>query len=170
MPQEENKSAQTPYVRPSWDDYFIEMSRMVGRRGTCDRGRAGCVIVKDKRVVATGYVGSPPGMPHCDEVGHLFQKVMKEDGSVSNHCVRTIHAEQNAICQAAKHGISLDGTTIYVKMEPCYVCARMIVAVGIKRVVCEKMYHGAQMTRDLFIRAGVKLEVLEEKLETYDNM
>jgi dCMP deaminase len=128
------------------------------------------VIVKDRRIIATGYVGSPPGLPHCDEVGHLMHEVINEDGSVSKHCVRTIHAEQNAICQAAKYGISLDGATIYVKMEPCYVCARMLVAVGVKRVVAEKMYHGAKLTRELFDEAGVKMDVIEARLETYENM
>lgn len=158
------------YVRPSWDEYFMKMAMMVGERGTCDRGRAGAVIVRDKRVISTGYVGSPPGMPHCDEVGHLMHKVINEDGTESQHCVRTIHAEQNAICQAAKYGIILDGATIYAKMEPCYVCARMIVAVGIKRVVAEKKYHAAQLTRDLFKQAGVQLDVMEDKMETYANM
>lgn len=158
------------YVRPSWDEYFIELSRMVARRGTCDRARSGCVIVKDKRVIATGYVGSPPGLPHCDEDGHLMHEVLNEDGKISKHCVRTIHAEQNAICQAAKYGISLEGATLYCKIESCYVCARMMVAVGIKRVVCEKKYHGAQLTRDLFKQAGVELVVLKDELATYENM
>lgn len=158
------------YIRPSWDEYFIELSRMVAKRGTCDRARSGCIVIKDKRVIATGYVGSPPGLAHCDDEGHLMHEVVNVDGSISKHCVRTIHAEQNAICQAAKYGISLDGATIYVKMEPCYVCARMIVAVGIKRVVCEKKYHGAKLTRDLFKQAGVQLDVLEDKMEIYEDM
>lgn len=155
------------HYRPNWDEYFIKLTKMVGTRGTCDRGRSGCVVVRDKRVIATGYVGSPPGLPHCDEVGHLMHRVIKDDGSESQHCVRTIHAEQNAICQAAKYGIALEGGTIYVKMEPCYVCARMIVAVGIKRVVAEKRYHVAQMTRDLFKQAGIKLDILNDELEKY---
>lgn len=158
------------HVRPSWDDYFMKMAQLVGERGTCDRGRAGTVVVRDKRVVSTGYVGSPPGMAHCDDAGHLMQEVVNDDGTISKHCVRTIHSEQNAICQAAKYGISLDGCVLYTKMEPCYVCARMIVAVGIKRVVCGKRYHGARLTRELFEQAGVKLEVLEDVMETYTNM
>ena len=158
------------YKRPSWDEYFMKLSQFVGERGTCDRGRCGTVIVKDKRVISTGYVGSPPGMPHCDDVGHLMHKVINEDGTISQHCVRTIHSEQNAICQAAKYGISLDNATIYTKMEPCYVCARMMVAVDIKRVVCAKRYHGAKLTRELFEQAGIKLDVLEDKMETYENM
>ncbi|HPI67242.1 MAG TPA: cytidine/deoxycytidylate deaminase family protein [bacterium] len=158
------------HVRPSWDEYFMKLAQMVGERGTCDRGRAGSVAVKDKRIMATGYVGSPPGMPHCDEAGHIIHEVINDDGTVSKHCVRTIHSEQNIICQAAKYGISLDGCTIYTKMEPCYVCARMLVAVGIKRVVCQKRYHGAKLTRELFEKAGIKLDVLEDELETYKDM
>ncbi len=163
------KQEREKYVRPSWDEYFIKLSQMVGSRGTCDRGRSGCVIVRDKRVIATGYVGSPPGLPHCDEEGHLMHVITKEDGTVSKHCVRTIHAEQNAICQAAKYGISLEGATIYVKMEPCYVCARMIVAIGIKRVVCEKRYHAAQMTSNLFNQAGVEMNIIDDNLEEYED-
>lgn len=158
------------HTRPCWDEYFLKMVELVGERGTCDRGRSGCVIVKDKRVISTGYAGSPPGMPHCDEVGHLMQEVLNEDKQISKHCVRTIHAEQNAICQAAKHGISLDGATIYINMEPCYVCARMIVAVGIKRVVCNKKYHKAQLSRDLLKQAKIELKILYDKVETYKNM
>lgn len=158
------------YIRPSWDEYFMKLADMVGERGTCDRGRAGTVIVRDKRLISAGYVGSPPGQEHCDEAGHLMQEVINEDGTVSKHCVRTIHSEQNAICQAARYGISLDGCTLYTKMEPCYVCARMIVAVGIKRVVCKKRYHGAKLTRELFAKAGIKLEVVEDTMETYTNM
>ncbi|HWS49060.1 MAG TPA: hypothetical protein VN174_03360, partial [Candidatus Methanoperedens sp.] len=90
------------YVRPSWDEYFLELADAVSKRATCDRGRSGCVIVRDKRILVTGYVGSPAGLPHCDEVGHLMKTMVNEDGSKSDHCVRTVHAEQNAICQAAK--------------------------------------------------------------------
>ena len=162
------KQKEEKYIRPSWDEYFMDLATAVGKRGTCDRGRAGSIIVRDKRIISTGYVGSPPGLPHCDEEGHLMHVVTKEDGTVSKHCVRTIHSEQNAICQAAKYGISLDGATFYVKLEPCYVCARMMVAVGIKRVVCGKRYHAAQMTRDLFSQAGIKLDALDDELEKYE--
>src|SRR5690606_3688984 len=95
--------------RPTWDEYFIQMIDHIASRATCDRGRSGSVIVKDHRVLATGYVGSPSGIAHCDEVGHLMKKVIDEDGTTRNHCVRTIHAEQNAIAQAARHGVSIDG-------------------------------------------------------------
>ena len=106
-------------TRPPWDQYFLELSDIVASRATCDRGKSGCVIVKEKRVLATGYVGSPSGLPHCDEVGHLLREVTYEDGVTKQHCVRTIHAEQNALAQAAKHGIAVNGATLYCKMEPC---------------------------------------------------
>jgi len=85
-------SAEEKYIRPSWDEYFMKITEMVGSRGSCDRGRAGCVITRDRRIVATGYVGSPIGLPHCDEVGHEMHTVTHEDGSTSRHCIRTTHA------------------------------------------------------------------------------
>lgn len=144
------------------------MTDYVASRATCDRGRCGCVIAKDKRVLATGYVGSPPGLAHCDDAGHYLKKVIDEDGTTRQHCVRTVHAEQNAICQAARYGIPIEGATIYTKMEPCRVCAMLIISVGIKRVVCKRRYHAGQDTRDLFQQAEVELAVLEETTETYE--
>lgn len=159
-----------PSPRPSWDKYFLEIARTVATRATCDRGRSGCVVVKDKGILCTGYVGSAINLPHCDEVGHLIKTVHNEDGTTSQHCVRTIHAEQNAIARAARFGISLEGATMYLKMEPCHVCAKMIINSGIKRVVCEKRYHGAGLTRELFRKTGVRLEVLWDELEKYEKM
>ena len=153
--------------RPSWDEYFIELTETVAKRATCDRGRSGCVIVRNNRILTTGYVGSPPGLDHCDDVGHLMKKVMDDDGQIRSHCVRTIHAEQNAICQAARHGISLEGATLYCKMEPCRVCAMLIISVGIVRVVAKRRYHAAEETRAMFAQAGITLDVVEDELETY---
>jgi len=85
------------HKRPSWDDYFLELADAASKRATCSRGRSGCVIVRDNQVLATGYVGSPAGLPHCDDAGHLMKKVIQENGEISEHCVRTVHAEQNAI-------------------------------------------------------------------------
>jgi len=154
--------------RPSWDEYFIEIARTIASRSTCDRGRSGCVIVKDKRILTTGYVGSPPGMPHCDEAGHQMAEFLDEEGNRSQHCIRTIHAEQNAMAQAARFGISLSGATLYCKMEPCYVCARLIISVGINRVAAEKRYHRAQMTRDMFKEAGIRLDIMHDEIEEYE--
>jgi dCMP deaminase len=156
-------------TRISWDDYFIDLMETVSKRATCDRGRSGCIVVRDRRIVSTGYVGSPPGLPHCDEIGHLMKEVIDEDGTTRQHCVRTIHAEQNAICQAARYGISLEGTTLYCKMEPCRVCAMLIISSGIKKVVAQRKYHAAQETREMFQVAGVELVVMEDKTENYEN-
>lgn len=157
------------YKRPSWDEYFIQIMLMVGSRGTCDRGRSGCLVVRDKRILTTGYVGSPIGMPHCDELGHEMQDVIHENGVKSKHCVRTIHAEQNAIAQAARIGTALDGGTIYVRMTPCYTCAKMLVNAGIKRVVALEDYHAATKSKQLFKKTGVVFKLLRGKIVAYDN-
>jgi dCMP deaminase len=156
--------------RPSWDEYFIEICRVVRTRATCDRGRNGVVVVKDKRILVTGYVGSPPGFSHCDDAGHIIEEVKHDDGSVTKHCVRSTHAEVNAITQAAKQGISLDGGTLYTLLEPCFACAKAIVGAGIKRVVCEKKYHVAEKTRELFAKAGIEHVHLTGEMMVYDEM
>lgn len=153
--------------RPSWDDYFLDLVPQIGKRGTCDRGQSGCLIVRDKRIICTGYVGSPPGMPHCDEDGHMIKKVLDDDGTARQHCVRTIHAEQNAICQAARYGIGVEGATLYCSMEPCRTCALLIISVGIQRVVAWRRYHAAQDSRELFRQANVALEVKLEETQQY---
>jgi len=155
--------------RPSWDEYFVQLADSVASRSTCDRGRSGCVIVKDRRILCTGYAGSPPGMPHCDEVGHQIRKVTDDSGVTREHCVRTIHAEQNALIQAAKFGISLEGGILYCRMEPCRTCAMSIVSAGIKKVVCERRYHAGDDARGIFAECGVELVVLNDKVERYDN-
>jgi dCMP deaminase len=155
--------------RKSWDRYFLDIVGMVATRATCDRGKAGCIITKNNRIIVTGYVGSPSGLPHCDDIGHLMRKVIDENGLESMHCVRTVHAEQNAICQAARNGISIEGGTLYCKMEPCRTCAMLIINCGIKRVVCEKKYHKAKDTREMFKDAGISLEVINDEIEKYDN-
>ena len=163
-----SENTETKYKRPSWDEYFMEIANTVSKRATCDRGRSGCVIVRDRQILVTGYVGSPKGLPHCDEVGHQFRRVVHEDGTVSEHCVRTVHAEQNAICQAAKLGISLDGATLYCRMTPCRVCAMLIINCGIKRVVCEKKYHDGAESEEMFKMAGVQLEFFSEDVMKYE--
>jgi len=157
------------YVRPTWDEYFMGIVDATSKRATCDRGRTAVVIVRDRMILTTGYVGSPIGQPHCDEVGHQMKKLIHEDGHESQHCVRTIHGEVNAIALAARKGIAIDGATLYCKLEPCYTCAKMLINAGIKRVVCRKRYHAAQDTRELFAKAGVVLECLTDELEVYKN-
>ena len=162
-------SENTPYIRPSWDEYFMKIVDMVGTRGSCDRGRIGCVITKDRRIITTGYVGSPVGLPHCDEIGHEMHTVTNEDGSQSRHCIRTTHAEQNAICQAARFGTSLDGGTLYLRMTPCYTCAKMIMNAGIKRVVCAQDYHAGERSKKAFEEGGVEYVLLNEEVVKYED-
>lgn len=152
------------YKRPSWDEYFFEIMNTVSKRATCGRGRCGAVIVKNNNILSTGYVGSPPGLPHCDDVGHLMSTTKHPDGVERDHCLRTTHAEQNAIAQAAKNGVSLNGSTLYVKMEPCFSCAKQIISVGIKKIVCQKKYHAGQETRKMLKKAGVSL-IVKEKID-----
>jgi len=156
--------------RPTWDEYFTEISKSVAKRATCNRGIRGCVITKDKHILVTGYIGSPRGAPHCDEIGHQIKTVIHEDGTKSQHCARTIHAEQNAICQAAKLGIALESSILYCEMTPCSVCAKMIINAGIKRVVCEKKHLQGAESEELFRQAGVKLGLLSDETETYKDI
>ena len=114
--------------RPSWDEYFLRIARDVATRATCPRRSVGAVIVRDRRILSTGYNGSPPGQPHCVDPG---VGCLMEDG----RCIRTLHAEQNALIQAALHGVSTEGATLYGTCRPCHVCARMVVGAGIRRVV-----------------------------------
>ncbi len=157
-----------PYRRPSWDEYFMEVCQAIAKRATCDRGRSGCVIARDNQILATGYVGSPKGLAHCDEVGHQFKKVTHEDGTVTQHCTRTVHAEQNAICQAARRGVPLDGATLYCRMTPCRTCAMLIINCGIVRVVAERKYHDSADTVSMFEQAGVRLEHAHDEVQKYD--
>jgi dCMP deaminase len=154
--------------RPGWDTYFINIMHAVAARATCDRGKSGCVITKDNRIISTGYVGAAPGMDHCDDAGHLMEKVITEDGTSSEHCVRTIHAEANAILQAGKFGIVLEDSTLYCKMTPCYRCARDIISVGIKRVVAENDYHRGQASKDMFKNADIEFVLLNQEVQTYE--
>jgi dCMP deaminase len=155
------------YHRPSWDDYFMEVANAISKRATCDRGRSGCVIARDRQLIVSGYVGSPVGFPHCDEVGHQIKKVTHEDGEITEHCMRTVHAEQNAVCQAARRGISIAGATIYTRMTPCRTCAMLLINCGIKRVVCERKYHRGTESEEMFRQAGVELVFKHDEVQEY---
>lgn len=120
-------------TRPSWDRYFLDLARAASTRATCDRLHVGAVLVRDKQVLATGFNGSLPGAPHCDDVGHLL------DGNGA--CVRTSHAEANAVSSAARRGISLDGATAFLTDSPCRTCARLLVMAGVTRIVYEREYR-----------------------------
>ena len=164
-----NKTAEikAKYVRPTWDEYFFEVLNAVSKRSTCDRARVGCVIVKNKQILVTGYSGAPKGLPHCDDAGHQMMQTIHEDKSITDHCVRTVHGEQNAICQAAKNGVSIDGATVYVRMTPCRTCAMLLINCGIERVVCERKYHAGAETEEMFKKVGIKLEFVHDEVQEY---
>ncbi len=121
--------------RPSWDQYFMEFAKAASLRATCDRQHVGAVVVVDKQVVATGYNGSVVGMPHCDDVGHDM---------LSGHCVRTIHAEMNALAQAARRGVAVGGAAIYTTASPCWDCFRVLVNAGIRQFVYAQAYRAEE--------------------------
>ena len=159
----------TKRVRPSWDEYFMQLVETIGLRGTCDRGYNATILVKDKRILATGYVGSPIGAPHCDDVGHEMHTVTGEDGKPSRHCVRTIHSELNAVANAARVGVALNGATLYLKFLPCYTCAKVIINAGISRVVCWRDYHVSVRSKEIFKDAKVKVDILTKEVEPYED-
>ena len=118
--------------RETWDEYFMTIARTVSTRATCDRKHVGAVIVRGKHIVSTGYNGSIIGGAHCDDVGHLM---------VDGHCVRTVHAEMNALVQAASVGVAVEGATLYVTAYPCHLCAKLLVNAKIARVVYDESYR-----------------------------
>jgi dCMP deaminase len=134
-------------TRASWDDYFMNIAREVATRSTCDRKHVGAVIVRDKSILATGYNGSVRGLPHCDDEGHLM-----EDG----HCIRTVHAEANAIVQAARNGMRIEGASIYVTASPCWGCFRLIANAGIVKVVFGEFYRDEKIF-DVSQKLGIEL-------------
>lgn len=125
--------------RPSWDDYFMTITKVVATRSTCLRRHVGAILVKDKRILATGYNGAPAGLRHCGEVGCLRQDASIPSGTRHELC-RGLHAEQNAIIQAANHGISIRGSTLYCTNKPCVICSKMIINAGISQVYYEEGY------------------------------
>ncbi|MBI5301909.1 MAG: cytidine/deoxycytidylate deaminase family protein [Chloroflexi bacterium] len=134
--------------RPSWDQYFMDITLDVSRRATCLRAQVGAIIVKDKRILTTGYNGAPKGLPHCLDEGCEV---------IDGHCVRTLHAEQNAIIQAALHGISLEGGTIYTTHQPCHVCAKMIINAGLVHVIYAGNYPD-ELAMKYLKTAGVRVD------------
>ncbi len=136
--------------RASWDEYFMAIAREVATRSTCDRKHVGAVIVREKMILATGYNGSVRGLAHCDDEGHMM-----EDG----HCVRTVHAEANAIVQAARNGVRLEGAGIYVTASPCFGCYKLIANSGLSRIVFGEFYRDERIFT-LSEQLGIQLEHL----------
>jgi dCMP deaminase len=127
-------------ARPSWDQYFMTITRQVAERSTCLRAKVGAVIVRDKNILATGYNGAPAGLPHCTDVGCLIYRSTTPSGDVEENCFRCIHAEMNAIAQAAKNGASIRDAAVYVTHTPCIQCFKVLINTGIKRIVYDKPY------------------------------
>jgi dCMP deaminase len=142
-------------MRPDWDSYFLKIAAAVSERSTCDRALVGCVLVLDKRILTTGFNGSPAGQPHCDEVGHLM---------IEGHCVRTIHAETNAIIQAALHGVTTRGATCYVTHFPCLNCTKVLINAGITRLVYSVAYRKDAVAQEFLQTANI--EVCEKLVDT----
>jgi len=135
--------------RVSWDKYFIQLAHSVSERSTCKRASVGCVLVRDNRIISTGYVGSIRGLPHCIDVGC-------EIDPKSGGCVRTVHAEQNALIQACLHGVDTSGATAYTTLSPCYVCLKLLINAGVVGIVYDKQYRIAPRF-DVAMRADVSL-------------
>jgi dCMP deaminase len=143
--------------RPSWDQYFMTITRQVAERSTCLRAKVGAVIVRDRNILATGYNGAPAGLPHCSDVGCLVYTSQTPTGEVEENCFRTIHAEINAIAQAAKNGVSIRGADIYITHTPCIHCLKVLINTGIRRVFYEREYK-LHTLRDLLKWSDVRLE------------
>jgi dCMP deaminase len=137
-------------MRPDWDTYFMEIANVVASRSTCSRAKVGAVIVREKRILTTGFNGSPSGQPHCDDVGHLM---------IDGHCARTIHAELNAIIQAALHGISLLDSTAYVTHFPCLDCSQALANSGVSRLVYREQYRPSEHAIEVLKMADINTEM-----------
>ncbi|WP_078809471.1 deoxycytidylate deaminase [Selenihalanaerobacter shriftii] len=142
--------------RPSWDEYFMELTSVVAKRATCLRRKVGALLVKERRVLATGYNGAPSGLEHCGEVGCIRDDQEVPSGERHELC-RGLHAEQNAIIQAALHGISIDGATLYCTHQPCVLCAKMIINAGVDRIVFGGSYPD-ELSLSMLKEAGIELE------------
>lgn len=147
-------------MRPSWDSYFLEITRVVASRSTCLRRHVGAVIIKDRRILATGYNGAPSGLAHCQDVGCIREARGVPSGQRHELC-RALHAEQNAILQAALYGVSIQGATVYCTTYPCVLCAKMLINVGIREVVVAGPYPD-ELATSLLEEAGINVRYLAE--------
>ncbi len=150
--------------RPSWDEYFMQMAELTAQRSTCLRRHVGAVIVQDKHVVATGYNGAPKGVAHCAELGGCLREKMGIPSGERHELCRALHAEQNAIIQAATLAQSIEGASIYITHQPCIICAKMIINAGIKRIVVKEGYPD-EMSVKMLDEAGLKIVMFGEEEE-----
>ena len=147
--------------RPSWDEYFMKITELVATRSTCLRRSVGAIVVKNKRILTTGYNGPPEGLKHCDELGGCLRDKLKIPSGERMELSRAVHAEQNAIIQAAKLGISIQGGEMYITTHPCFICAKMIINAGIKRIVYKEGYPD-KFAREILKEAGIKVVKFSE--------
>lgn len=169
-------------MRPTWEEYFISVLDAVSLRGSCDRGRCGAVLVRDNRILGTGYVGAPSGLATCEDEGHQLVKrcIIPYSNEMeryffdkaktflpeqfSTHCLRTVHCEVNAILNCARNGVSTLGSTLYVGMTPCPTCAMAIIQAGIVEVVAKNLYQKSSESIEMFNKVGIKYKTLNESL------
>ena len=150
--------------RLSWDEYFMQMAELTAKRSTCLRRQVGAVIVKDRHIIATGYNGAPRGLKHCDELGGCLRQKLGVPSGQRHELCRALHAEQNAIIQAATLGQSIEEGTIYVTHQPCVICAKMIINAGIKRIVVREAYPD-EMATEILDEAGIRVIHLKKTTE-----
>lgn len=164
MKSSKNKKIKKPNPshrqRPSWDEYFMSIARLASTRSTCLRRQVGAVIVKDKKILATGYNGAPSGLRHCLDIGCLREELGIPSGERHELC-RATHAEQNAIVQAATFGVSIKDSIIYSTAHPCILCSKLLINAGIKKIIIEDSYPD-EMSRDMLNEARVKIQILKK--------
>lgn len=148
-------------ARPTWDQYFIDITHLVATRSTCLRRQVGALLVKDRNILATGYNGSPSGIRHCEETGCLRERLKVPSGERHELC-RGLHAEQNAIIQAARHGVNIDGSTLYCNTMPCSICTKMLINAGIRRIVYDAGYAD-DLAREMVAEAGIEVVRFERE-------
>ena len=153
--------AQIDNKRPGWDEYFMQMAELTATRSTCMRRHVGAVIVVDRHVVATGYNGAPRGLEHCTEIGECLRNKLNVPSGERHELCRALHAEQNAIIQAATLGQSIEGGTIYITCQPCIICAKMIINSGINRIVISNGYPD-EFAKDILREANITIDVMGE--------
>ena len=145
--------------RPSWDEYFMDIARLVASRSSCLRRQVGAILVKDKNILATGYNGTPSGIAHCSETGCLRDKLGVPSGERHELC-RGLHAEQNAIIQAAKHGVNIAGATLFCTFSPCIICAKMLINAGVKKIIYVEGYPDS-LANEMLAESGLEVIRME---------
>ncbi|MEG0157566.1 MAG: dCMP deaminase family protein [Anaerovoracaceae bacterium] len=149
-------------TRPTWDEYFMKMAELTAERSTCLRRQVGAVIVQDKHIIATGYNGAPKGIPHCSEKGGCLRQAMNIPSGERHELCRALHAEQNAIIQAATLAQSIEGASMYITHQPCIICAKMIINAGIRRIVVKEGYPDP-LSVEMLEEAGLKIVMLRNE-------